>query len=167
MVILANRHLQQLLSSAFNAHAPSHAEAKNALTGVIVALLITALIVEFIGKTNQSLEQGVGEPFKWLEGVSVWPSLTISFTSLILVTALIWGLKFRLKQDANFISRYFSLDLPSSCKLARSRVSAIFVGPHIDLSRLDKDGRTIPEGSEKPDTKIHISTLWQNYFYAP
>jgi hypothetical protein len=167
LVILANRHLQQLLSSAFNARAPSHAEAKNALIGVIVALLMTALIVEFIRqKLNQSLEQGVGEPFEWLEGVSVWPSLTISFISLILVTALIWGLKFRLKEHANFISHYFGLDLPSSCKLARSRASAIFVGPHIDLSRLDRDGRTIPEGSEKLETKIDVSTLWQNYLRA-
>ena len=167
LVILANRQLQQLLSSAFDARAPGHSEAKNALIAVIMALLIVALIVEFIRQgLNQSLEQGVGEPFEWLEGVSVWPSLTISFISLILVTALIWGLKFRLKQDANFISCYFGLELPSSCKLARSRVSAVFVGPHIDLSRLDKDGRTIPEGSEKLDTKIHVSTLWQNYLRA-
>ena len=61
---------------------------------VVVALLITALIVELIRRSlNQSLEQGIGEPFAWLEGVSVWPSLTISFISLVLMTALIWGLK--------------------------------------------------------------------------
>jgi hypothetical protein len=167
LFILADRHLQQLFSSAFDIRAPSHAEAKSALVSVVVALLITALIVELIRRSlNQSLEQGIGEPFAWLEGVSVWPSLTISFISLVLMTALIWGLKFRLKRDANFISRYFGLDLPSNYKLGRTRISAIFIGPHIDLSRLGEDGKRIPDGSEKPETRIHVSTLWQNYLRA-
>ena len=147
LVILANRHLQQLLSSAFNAHAPSHSEAKNALIAVIVALLVVALIVEFIRQIGVShSSRDVDEPLNGLESVSDVNELNDkSFVSLILVTAIIWGLKFKIKQDANIIHTIRS-GLPTAENRLSNRVSAVFVGPHIDLSRLDKDGRTILDG---------------------
>ncbi|HET7061504.1 MAG TPA: hypothetical protein VFI43_04925 [Nitrosospira sp.] len=164
LAILANRHLQQLFTLAFNTQAPGHSTAKSALIGAAAGLLITALIMELIRRSlNQSLDHGVGEPFEWFEGVSVWPSLTISFASLILMTAIICLLKFKLERDAAFISRYFGLDLPTSYSLGRNRISALFVGPHIDVSGLDKDGKRIADELLRSGAKLQVSTLWQNY----
>ena len=34
------------------------------------------------------LRQGIGEPFVWLEGVSVWPSLVVRFVGFVTMLSL-------------------------------------------------------------------------------
>ncbi len=165
LVVLASRNVQQMLRTALDANSRGHSAARITLASIIVAFLVISLSLELIRRSiNDSLKQGVGEPFLWLEGVSVWPSLTLRFISLILMIVLILAFTFRLKREANSISNDFGFKLPGSWILARSWWLAAFAGPNFDLWAYDKDGkRTRIQGDGK---KTEIVTLWQNYLRA-
>ncbi len=129
------------------------------LLGVItiVALIVVNQVMQDTG------EQGVGEPFVWLEGISVWPNLVIRFISLITMLILTWVFIIRIQRQALTIAEQFSLTTPSIWSLARSRFSAMWTGPYLDLTSFDTEGR--PRFGASRD-KIEVSVLWQNYLRA-
>ena len=62
--------------------------------GVVAALVFVGIIVYWVdANLRQSLEAGHGEPFLWLEGISVWPSLVLRFTGLVTTIALAFFFK--------------------------------------------------------------------------
>lgn len=167
LIALASRYIQRTLRTAFDAHSPEHSAVRITLAGIIVAFLVISLALELIRRSiNDSLKQGVGEPFIWLEGVSVWPSLTLRFISLILMVGLILAFTFRLKREANSISNDFGFKPPGSWVLARSRWLAAFAGPNFDLWAYDKDGKRTRNSIQRDGKKTEITTLWQNYLRA-
>ena len=167
LVALASRYIQRTLRTAFDAHSPERYAVRITLAGIIVAFLLISLTLELLRRSiNDSLKQGVGEPFVWLEGVSVWPSLTLRFISLILMVVLILAFTFRLKREANAISNDFGFKLPGSWVLARSRWLAVFTGPNVDLWAYDKDGKRTRNPIQRDGKKTEIATLWQNYLRA-
>ncbi len=111
---------------------------------------------------EQSLFLGEGEPFFWLEGISVWPSLVLRFAGVLVV--VIAAAYFMLRNDrrAKEISEHFFGDAPPAPRrLDRSRWRAAFTGPHLDLtrSRLErqKNCESIGRGGRPVDALAHLS----------
>lgn len=176
LVALTSRYVQELFHATclkvqqrlgvFNV--PGYMAAAITLVAVFVTLLVTLLLpFELIrGKIRESLELGIGEPLLWLEGVSVWPSLTIRFLGLLLMGLLIFVFLLKLKREADSISKDFGLGQPSTWTLKRGVLPAIVAGPNVDLLMYDKDGNRI-HGSDKEDkVKTQIPVIWQNYLRA-
>ena len=165
LLTLANRRVNETVRAAFDACSPEQNRALVILFVVIgvVAELFTVLptVLDFI---NDSLAQGVGEPFVWLEGVSVWPSLVIRFVGLLTMLALWCVLQNSLRSQQTRISKDFEIALQAPGKLNRRWWSAVFTGPHLNLASIDKDGNAVKK--ESAEEKIEVITLWQNYLRA-
>jgi hypothetical protein len=128
----------------------------------LVAVAIPALMLTFQA-IQTSIEHGTGEPYVWLEGVSVWPNLVIRFIGLITMLVLILVFVIRIRRQALAIVERFNLAMPSTWWLARSRFSALGIGPYVDLLAFDAQGKT---RSGPPSGEVEVSTLWQNYLRA-
>jgi hypothetical protein len=117
---------------------------------------------------TDSLAQGVGEPFVWLEGVSVWPSLVIRFVGLLTMLALWWVLQNSLRSQQTRIVKDFKIAMPHSRALSRTLSrglwSAAWIGPHLNLASFDKDGKAVKEA--RAEGKVDVRTVWQNYVRA-
>lgn len=128
-------------------------------------LVLSTIIVGIVAITGNALqtalEQGTGEPFIWLEGISAWPNLTIRFIGFITILALMLIFTITLRGQVNVINERFYLTAPSSRSLERSRLSALWNGPNLDLTVFDAGGRFSQSAAP-----IEISTLWQNYLRA-
>ena len=169
LLTLANRRVNETVRAAFDACSREHNRALVILFVVIsvVAELFTVLPIAlyFI---NDSLAQGVGEPFVWLEGVSVWPSLVIRFVGLLTMLALWCVLRNRLRSQQTRIVKDFKIAMPHSRALSRTLSrdlwSAAWIGPHLNLASFDKDGKEVKEA--RADGKVEVTTLWQNYIRA-
>ena len=133
------------------------------LTGVGL-LVLGALISLYIKRAmDASYEQGIGEPFVWFEGISVWPSLMLDFIGLVLTPVFAFALWYLIRGKARLISKNFNFVLPQVWILARSRWSAMCAGPYVDLALFNREGTTDP----KPvGPGVEVSTLWQNYLRA-
>lgn len=129
---------------------------------ILVLSTITIIVFAFIGNALQTtLEQGTGEPFIWLEGISAWPNLTIRFIGFITILALTLIFTINLKRQVSVISERFDLITPATWSLGRSRLSALWNGPNLDLTIFDAKGHP-----GQPAAAIEVSTLWQNYLRA-
>ena len=96
---------------------------------------LTALFFVVIGvrgEISDSLERGIGEPFLWLEGVSVWPSLTIRFSAFILMIVLILIFWFKLEKEAQKISEDFGFPRPRPYSRVRSWWTAAWFGHNVE-----------------------------------
>ena len=169
LLTLANRRVNETVRAAFDACSPEQNRALVILFVVIgvVAELFTVLptVLDFI---NDSLAQGVGEPFVWLEGVSVWPSLVIRFVGLLTMLALWCVLRNSLRSQQTRIVKDFKIAMPHSRALSRTLSrdlwSAAWIGPHLNLASFDKDGKEVKEA--RADGKVEVTTLWQNHIRA-
>ncbi len=166
LIAMASRHVHETLCAAKNALS-SLIKAKAAkfwLTGVgLLVLVVLYIFASIIGEVNVSLKQGIGEPFVWLEGTSVWPSLVLRFIGFVLTIVLALVLWIWIWREARLISRHFNFALPQTWTLARSRWSAMLTGPYLDLTSFNKEDKVDP----KPGyTEVEIATLWQNYLCA-
>lgn len=167
LAALASRYMQRTLRTAFGAHSPEQSAVRITLAGVIIAFLLISLALELIRRSiNDSLKNGTGEPFIWLEGVSVWPSITLRAICLVLMAALIFAFIFRLKREASRISNDFGFKAHGSLKLARNRWLMVLAGPNVDLWAYDKDGKHVRNLSPRDGKKMEVATLWQNYLRA-
>ncbi len=119
-----------------------------------------AIVWKVDGLQKTALLDGVAEPFAWLSGVSVWPSLVLRFVGLIVTILLGLALMFWLRLRANQIGETFGFSPPRRERLERSRWSALRVGPHLDLAAFDKQGRRV---SRPAGAAVEVGTLWQNY----
>jgi len=112
---------------------------------------------------DASLAAGAGEPFMWLEGVSVWPSLVVRFIAIVTMLALALAFMISIRPHAQHFSERFKFPLPQPWKLSRSRWSAVRTGPHLDLASFDSKGEADPKPAGAP---VEVVSLWQNYLRA-
>ena len=131
------------------------------MSALLFTLLATVVVVH--RAMDASFAKGAGEPFVWLEGISVWPSIVLRFVGFITMIALVIGFTIWIRRQAHLISKDFDLSIPQTWKLARSSWSAALIGPHLDLASFGPDGKT----NLKPTGEgVEITTLWQNYLRA-
>ena len=162
---LANRHVNETVRTAFGASSPERNRAwaliGRVIAPVVIIFVILAIVLNLI---NNSLAQGIGEPFVWLEGVSVWPSLVVRFVAFVTILTFWYLLQKRFQQQEKSISKDFEIALQAPGKLNRRWWSAVFTGPHLNLASIDKDGNAVKK--ESAEEKIEVTTLWQNYLRA-
>jgi hypothetical protein len=158
---LVSRRVQQTVRDALTS--TSTPEALTARLWLIGAAALVLMVIGTILGINwamdASFEQGA-EPFVWLEGVSVWPSIVLRFVGFVTIIALVVGFTIWIRRQAHHISKDFDLPMPRTWKLARSRWSAVFTGPHLNLASFGPGGSVIVKAAETP---VEIATLWQNY----
>jgi hypothetical protein len=162
---LVSRCVQETVRTAYHAlTSPVPAEAQVAkfwLIGAIILMLaVLATVVSVHRAIDASLAQGAGEPFVWLEGISVWPSLVLRFAGLVTMLGLVLAFTIWIRRQAHLVSERFELPLPQTWKLARSWWSAVRTGPHLDLASFGPDGNVVEKAA---DTPVEIAILWQNY----
>lgn len=166
-VLITSRRAQKGILTLFHWDRSAQRASRHAFltTCWIIALVVIAIATFMF--TYQALqatiEQGVGEPYVWLEGVSVWPNLVIRFIGLVTMLVLIGVFLIRIQRQALAITERFSLGMPSTWSLARGRFSAMSIGPYFDLISFDAEGKAKPVS---PAGEIKVSTLWQNYLRA-
>lgn len=163
LIAMASRHVHEALRAAKNVlSSPMNAKAaKFWLTGMgLLALGVLYIFVYIMGEMNSSLKQGIGEPFVWLEGTSVWPSLVLRFIGFVLLLVLALAGWIWIWRQAHLICRDFNFSLPQTWTLARSRWSSVWTGPYVDLTSFNMKGKA---DSKSVGPEVEISTLWQSY----
>ncbi|NJO67628.1 MAG: hypothetical protein HC826_01380 [Rhodospirillales bacterium] len=133
---------------------------------LIAAILVlggaTALLIN--GPLRQAAERGLAEPFMWIEGISVWPSIALRTLGLVITVGLTVYFCVRNEKRAQAISDRFGLGTPAAPRrLHRRWWQAALVGPRLDLTGYDDDGRPISDRSQPP---VDIATLWHTYLRA-
>lgn len=174
LVVLASRRVQGTLRTAYEAlTSPRHAERRTAQFGLIGLATLVFAVLGTITIVNQaidaSLAQGIGEPFVWLEGVSVWPSLVLRFVGLVTMLVLALALNFWIRHHAKQISKDFRIGRPGTKINLRSWWSAMRTGPYLDLAPFDKKGNAKTKSEVKKmnaEEKIEVTALWRNYLRA-
>lgn len=140
----------------------------------IIVLLMIGVSCIIYNKINYSLEQGVGEPFFWLEGVSVWPSVILRFSGIAITILLAAFLKIKNDMQASEIDVCFGLKMreiqhskerdhhpvTSQWILKQNLWKWLWRGPHIDVTSF----HIYAEKSERRSAAI--STLWRYYIYS-
>jgi hypothetical protein len=150
---LANRRVNETVRAAVGASSSERKRAwANIGRAIVPALMVFIILVKVHSAMQDSIAQGAGEPFVWLEGISTWPNLTIRFVGLLTVLGLWCLFVKKMQYQKNQISEYFELPLTTVQVPNRSPWSAIWTGPHVDLASLEKDGE--------------VTTLWHNYLRA-
>ena len=170
LVALANRHVNETVRAAFAAPSPNRDAAWTILYAVIGTVVVVFIIVVIVWTLmDNSLVQGIGEPFVWFEGVSVWPSLVVRFVGLVTMLSL-WYAFLKMIQQKEKPDKDFKIALPKIRKLNRSKMSAWLNGPHLKLALFDEAGNAEASSvvtKESTEKKIFdITTLWQNYLLA-
>jgi hypothetical protein len=170
LVALANRRVNETVRAAFAAPSPKRDAARTILyvvTGTVVVVFMILAIVWTL--MDESLTQGIGEPFVWFEGVSVWPSLVVRFVCLVTMLSL-WYAFLKMIQQKEKPDKDFEIALPKIRKLDRSKLHAWLKGPHLNLALFDKEGNAETNSivrEESAEKKIiDVATLWQNYLRA-
>jgi hypothetical protein len=169
LIVLASRRVQAMMWAASREPAPALRTLVRATAlGALGAAAVVLVVVSLVGRAlDTSLQQGVGEPFVWLEGVSVWPSLVLRFAGLVTTLALAAGFMISMRRQTRLIAERFELGMPRTGRLGRSWWSAAWIGPHLDLASFDAAGNPRPEPAPQAAAPaVEIDTLWQNYLRA-
>ena len=170
LLTLTSRCVHQTVRAAFDASSPERDTAETILYPVfdaaVVVLFILAIVRNLI---YDSFARGVGEPFLWFEGISVWPSLVIRSVGLLTMIGL-WYAFVKMIQQKEQPYKDFEIALPKPRKLNRSKLSAWSNGPHLNLALFDKESTAEAGSAVKEETTgkniIDVTTLWQNYLRA-
>ena len=170
LLTLTSRCVHQTVRTAFDASSPERDTAETILYPVfdaaVVVLFILAIVRNLI---YDSFARGVGEPFLWFEGISVWPSLVIRSVGLLTMIGL-WYAFVKMIQQKEQPYKDFEIALPKPRKLNRSKLSAWSNGPHLNLALFDKESTAEAGSAVKEETTgkkiIDVTTLWQNYLRA-
>lgn len=111
---------------------------------IFVTAILIAVLFYFLDKDNYPTH-AFGEPFLFLEGISVWPNLIIRYVGIIIILFVTYYYIFRKNKDISAIEDKFEL-----CKLRRSRSwwKAVKKGP-FSYFPVEK--------------KRHIIRLWLGY----
>jgi hypothetical protein len=154
LIILANQHVNKTVRAATGPPSPERVAERKAIATVAIAVVVVAFIPPplVLYYMNDSLTKGIGEPFVWLEGISAWPNLIIRFVGLFAVLGLWYLFAKNMRHQKNQISKDFELSLTTVGVLNRSRWSAVWTGPYLDLASSKKNGE--------------VTTLWHNYLWA-
>jgi hypothetical protein len=117
---LANPCANETVCAAIGAPSSKRKRAWGNIGRAIVPVVIVFIILVIVHSYFQeSIAQGVSEPFLWLEGVSVWPSLAIRFVGLLTMLVLWYMLHNILRSQKNRISDEFEIVLPRIRSLHR------------------------------------------------
>ena len=163
---LANRSVNETVRAAFGAPSLERDTARTILYAVICAVVVLSIILAIIWiLLADSLAQGTGEPFVWLEGISVWPSLVLRFVCLVTMLALACAFYFRIRHQDKQISKDFSVGRPHVRTNPRNWWSAMRTGPFLALVTFDTENKAVPKPARAAG-KVKIATLWQNYLRA-
>jgi hypothetical protein len=167
---LANRRVNETVCAAFAAPSPERDAVRATIYKAIGAVAVVFIILRKVWiDMEDSLAQGIGEPFLWLQGVSAWPSLVLRFICFVTMLALCYlSLKMMEKHDKS-ISEHFKIALPQIRTLSRSRWAAAWNGPHLNLALFAKKDNAEPNSAvreESVEKTIDVITLWQNYLRA-
>jgi hypothetical protein len=108
---------------------------------------------------------GTGEPFVWLEGISVWPSLVLRFVCLVTMLVLACALYFWIRHQDIQISKDFCLGQPGPQTHVQNWWSAVWTGPFLTLVTFDKENKAVPKPASAT-IEVEIAILWQNYLRA-
>lgn len=125
LVLLTWRRPQAWLASKETSAAALGRNAGRLIWIVLVALLAAKGIHTFWQALTTSIEQGVGEPFLWTEGVSLWPAQVVRIVSILLsigflycvgrsvrkVIADVEGPAIGIRPDASFVETPRGTDL--------------------------------------------------------
>ncbi len=154
LIILANRHVNKAVRVASGPPSTERAAERKAIATVAIVVVVVVFgppsLVLYL--MNNSLTNGIGEPFVWLEGISAWPNLTIRFVGLLTVLGL-WCLFVKnMQHQKSQISKDFELPLTTVGVPNRGCWSAVLTGPYLDLAPSKKDGE--------------VTTLWHKYLWA-
>lgn len=163
-ITISSKHVKKWIKLLANRSTTSAelAEISTVSFWSLVLVIFTVLTIVIVGyASKETLEQGIGEPLIWLEGISVWPNLTIRFIGLITTLALVLAFFVSIRRQISVIAERFNLATPSNWSLARSQFSAIWNGPNLNLLEFDAKGHSV-----KSATEIEISILWKNYLRA-
>lgn len=167
LVTLASRSLQETIRTACGVPSPTRDTARTILyvvIGTMVTLFIILAIVWIL--LDDSLKQDVGEPFVWLEGISVWPSLMVRFVGFVTMLALWYILQKSLRRQERRISEDFQIATPHIRTLNRGRCAAAFIGPYLDITSSEMEGlekATSTVKKERDEEQCEVAMLWQNY----
>ena len=170
LVALANRRVNETVRAAFAAPSPKRDAARTILYVVIGTVVVVFMILAIVWTLmDESLTQGIGEPFVWFEGVSVWPSLVVRFVCLVTMLSL-WYAFLKMIQQKEKPDTDFEIALPKIRKLDRSKLHAWLKGPHLNLALFDKEGNAETNSAVREESAekkiIDVTTLWQNYLRA-
>ena len=167
---MANCHVKKTLRAAFDASSPERSAARTTIFQVIVAVAVVSVTLTAVWfRMNDSLEQGVGEPFVWLEGISVWPSLVLRFVGLVLMVVFACSCHFWIRHQTKHISKDFRLGRPGSQSYTRTWWESVRTGPYLDLGSFDKKGNAKAksvDGKKRTEKRIDVAALWRNYLRA-
>jgi hypothetical protein len=165
LIALASRRVQAMIQAALHPPDPQAQTLVRATAiGVAAVVLVVASVVVIVGRAlYTSLNEGVGEPFVWLEGVSVWPSLVLRFAGLVTTIALAAGFWISMRRQTYLIAKRFELGVPQWWPLSRRWWSAAWTGPHLDLASFDSGRSPRPQPDPDAPAAAEIDTLWQNY----
>ncbi len=108
---------------------------------------------------------GTGEPFVWLEGISVWPSLVLRFVCLVTMLVLAYALYFWIRHQDIQISKDFCLGQPGPQTHIQNWWSAVWTGSFLTLVTFDKENKAVPKPTSAT-IEVEIAILWQNYLRA-
>ncbi|MEK6708062.1 MAG: hypothetical protein AABY81_04545 [Pseudomonadota bacterium] len=167
LATLTIRPVHETVRARFNKLSPEHVEAKAIISYVIgaVGVVLMTLAVVWI-LWDAEITQGIDEPFVWLEGISVWPSLVLRFIGL--VTLFILGYVFlkKIQQQEKTISEDLGIDFKTALPQIRTPMrrwwSAAWSGPYFNLASFDQGSKADVKSPEK----AKIITLWQSYLRA-
>lgn len=170
-MVITSRHAQKgVLTLLHSFRSTEHSPRQINFVAFCIIALVVFTIAAFVivnQVMQETIEQGTGEPFRWLEGVSVWPNLVIRFIGLTAALIMIGVFIIRIQRQAQAIAVRFNLTMPpckpSSWSLTRNRFSAMSIGPYLDLTTFDATGRPRPDVLSE---EVEVSTLWQNYLRA-
>jgi hypothetical protein len=164
LIILGSRDVQKSLVSVYRWRSPEHqSQAIFVLFLLLFGILGVSFLAWVVREANTLLLQGIGEPFLWLEGVSVWPTITIRFFWLSVTIMFILAFALKLKSRAKSISDDFTLGFPNNLKLKRKKSHAIIAGPHVDLLQYDNEGKRYRIPANVTRAEESVRTLWYNY----
>ena len=167
---LATCRVNKTMRAAFDASSPERSAARTTIFQVIVAVAVVSVTLTAVWfRMNDSLEQGVGEPFVWLEGISVWPSLVLRFVGLVLMVVFACSCHFWIRHQTKHISKDFRLGRPGSQSYTRTWWESVRTGPYLDLGSFDKKGNAKAksvDGKKRTEERIDVAALWRNYLRA-
>jgi hypothetical protein len=87
----------------------------------------------------------------------------LRFLGLITAIVLVIAFTIWMRRQAQLTSERFDLPMPRTWKLARSRWSELWTGPHLDLASFGPAGKSRQKRAGAP---VEIASLWQNYLRA-
>lgn len=148
------------------------------LLGLCVALVVLVVWpVVCYGWLRDTAEAWAEEPFAWLDGISIWPSLWLRWCALVLSGWLLWLARKRIGHTLDGVAQRFGLTgaRPPASRRAwrwrrllhdtgltlRRRLRSACIGPHVARAQVDAHHAWLMfRHAMSPGPQLLIGTLW-------